>query len=78
MEIGPVSGIRVVPVKRIVPAVEAELPAVFDMEKLARPADDAWTADGDKPPGGQDDADNDLPSEDNEPTFAPRQVNFFA
>lgn len=77
MEIGPVRGLRVLPVRRIAPVAE-ELSAVFEMEKLARPADDAWAADSDKPSGGQDDAGNDLLSEDSESTITPRQVNFFA
>lgn len=74
MEIGPVAGIRVVPVRRIVPLAEGPS-AVIDMERLVLPADDVWTGDGGKPGGGQDD---EAPSEDPEPTIDPRRVNIFA
>jgi hypothetical protein len=76
MEISPVTGIRVMPVRRAAPVAEGPS-AVFDMERLARPADDSWAADGEKPPGGQDDADNEPAAEDTESADAPRQVNFF-
>lgn len=76
MEIGPVAGIRVLPVRRVAPVREG-LSAVFEMEKLAHPADDAWATDGDKPPGGQDDTDNETTFDESAPADTPRQVNFF-
>jgi hypothetical protein len=84
MEIGPVAGIRVTPVPRVAPVVEGPS-AVFDIERLASSADDAWTGDGRKAAGGQDDEDDEL-NIDNDPepdrdllqSQQATRVNFFA
>jgi hypothetical protein len=84
MEIGPVAGIRVMPVGRVAPVAEGPS-AVFDIERLAPPADDAWTSDGRKAAGGQDDEDDELnidndPESDRDPLQSQpaTRVNFFA
>jgi hypothetical protein len=78
MEIGPVAGIRVLPVAKV-PPVERGLSAVFDIEATAREVDDAWSGEGGKSSGGQDDATDDIFAEDDvEPGEAPRRVNIIA
>ena len=78
MEIGPIAGIRVMPMMKA-PPVERELSAVFDIEGLARPVDDAWSGDGKKSAGEQEDEADDLFVEDESESSADsRRVNFFA
>jgi hypothetical protein len=76
MEIGPVAGIHVVPVRRVAPLAEGPS-AVFDLERLALPADDLWTGDGDKLGGGQDDQDEESSADVPEKANDPRRVNIF-
>ena len=78
MEIGPIPGIRVMPVAKV-PPVEQELSAVFDIGATAREVDEAWSGDGGKSSGGQDDEADDFFAEDDaEPGDHARRVNFFA
>jgi hypothetical protein len=52
MEIGPITGIRVLPVNRATPA-DPELSAVFDIT-LSRSGDDTYSGSGRQAAGGQD------------------------
>jgi hypothetical protein len=85
MEIGPVTGIRNVPVIKAPPA-DMGLSAVFDIENFARIGDETYTpSDGKSAGGREDEFDDPLVEEDvQEPSAkflddAPRrQVSFFA
>jgi hypothetical protein len=82
MEISPIAGINLLPVRRLPPA-EAELSAVFDIVNAAKPGDDSNSGKGRKAAGGQNDED-DEPEEGNEPEAAApaaesgSQVSYFA
>ena len=78
MEIGPVAGIRALPVMKVPPA-DRGISAVFDIENSPRAGDETWTRSPNQSAGGQDE-DADEPEElDPEAQSAPpRQVNFFA
>ncbi len=66
------------PVMKVAPA-ERERPAVFDVEALARPVDDAWADDSRNPAGGQDvEADETSSADDAEQSEDPRRIDFFA
>lgn len=53
MEIGPIAGIRAMPVTKIRP-VDPELTAEFEIEPLIRPADDTYSHQSSKAAGGED------------------------
>jgi hypothetical protein len=59
MEISPIAGIRVMPVKKVRP-VYPELTATFDIESLVRPTDDCYSNGNQKAAGAED------PEEDSE------------
>jgi hypothetical protein len=84
MEIGPVIGIRNVPVIKAPPA-DMGLSAVFDIENFARIGDETYTPNGGKSAGGREDEfDDPLDEEEPEPGTASmagiptRQISFFA
>jgi hypothetical protein len=80
MEIAPISGIRVMPVRRVQPS-EPSLSGVFDIS-LSRSQDDSYSGNG-KSTGGQDGQDDeqdemlDEQSPLNKPYISER-VSFFA
>ncbi len=54
MEIGPVPGIRALPVSKT-PPVDPRLSAVFDIENFSKAGDDTYSGSGKRATGGQDD-----------------------
>jgi hypothetical protein len=87
MEIGPIAGIRAMPVVKAPPA-DPELTAVFDIGNSARIGDETWTP-SDKLGRGSEDDGSDDPLEDEEESTseaarsgesnsAPRPISFFA
>ena len=83
MDIGPIAGIRVMPLMKFAPA-EQKLPVVFDIEALAHPVDDTWADDSSQAAGGQDDEPDAInPADEASADEAglsedPRRVDFFA
>ena len=84
MEIGPISGIRVLPAVKVPPA-DSDLSRVFDIENSAKPGDDTYSGSGKKSSGGQDDESEEIDQGGEESSGAPApedgstgQVNFFA
>ena len=84
MEIGPVTGIRNVPVIKAPPA-DMGLSAVFDIENFARIGDETYTPNSGKSAGGREDEfDDPLVEEESEPKIKAveegpsRQISFFA
>jgi len=63
MEIGPVSGIRAVPMIKAPPA-EPGLSGVFDIENFARSGDETYTPSAGKSAGGREDEFDDPIEED--------------
>ena len=84
MEIGPVIGIRNVPVLKAPPA-DMGLSAVFDIENFARIGDETYSPNGGKSAGGREDEfDDPLDEEESESRInaveegPSRQISFFA
>jgi hypothetical protein len=83
MEISPISGIRVLPVRKVPPA-ESGLSAVFDIVNTPKPDNDSYSDNGKKAAGGQDDEADDLEDSETEPSAATpesgrgAQINYFA
>ncbi len=84
MEIGPVTGVRVQPLRRVAPVTDGPS-AVFDLERLSRPGAGASNGEDGKTTGGQDDEADDLQilddqdsSDTSTPSLYTSQVNLFA
>jgi hypothetical protein len=84
MEIGPVTGIRNVPVLKAPPA-DMGLSAVFDIDNFARIGDETYSpSDGKSAGGREDEFDDPLVDEESEQGAASRseaptrQISFFA
>jgi hypothetical protein len=88
MEIGPIAGIRVMPVPRVRPA-DPELTPLFDIEAAARPDEDAFAGNGRKAAGAEEpdqEDENEEPEEgvaaelESEPPRRPAtdRINLFA
>ena len=84
MEIGPVTGIRAVPMIKAPPA-EPGLSGVFDIENFARSGDETYTPSAGKSAGGREDEFDDPLQEDeleagmsSQEGGTPRKISFFA
>jgi hypothetical protein len=84
MEIGPITGIRVMPVNKVRP-VDPELTAAFEIESLNRPADENDSSDqrqaaGAEEPDDDKDEQGETASDDVDPgtECQDRQISFFA
>jgi hypothetical protein len=89
MEIGPITGVRALPVVKA-PPIDSELPAVFDIEHAARTGDETYTPSRGKSASGaeEDESDDEIENladtdaaDSAEPAQQPsagRAISFFA